>query len=250
VTFIDTPEMRGRKAVGRVFVVEGDPAMRRTIVTYLTDHNLQAIPIPGRRALFQAVAAREPDLVVLDVHWAGDDGFQILSDLRRISVVPIILVSSNCREEIDCVLGLELGADDFLMKPFGLRELLARIRASIRRREMDRQSLARLQDRRYLFAGWSFDKGERALRSPAGNHVSLTKGETILLSAFIDAPRRTLSRERLLQATRVHEDVFDRSIDVQVLRLRRKLLTKPGARQLIQTERGAGYRFDADVEFE
>jgi two-component system, OmpR family, response regulator len=249
VTFIDPFEMQEHSAAARVLVVEDDPTMQRMIVTYLTDHNLRAAPIAGRRALLQAVAAREPDLVILDVHLGGDDGLDILRELRRTSVVPVILITGSRREEIDRVLGLELGADDYLVKPFGLRELLARIRAAIRRRAMDRLSPARSPERRYRFAGWSFDQGERALRSPAGTHVPLTKSEFALLSAFVDAPRRTLSRERLLQATRVHEDVFDRSIDVQVLRLRRKLQAEPGAPQLIRTERGAGYRFDADVEF-
>jgi len=222
--------------------------MQRMIVTYLNEHNLRASAVGGRQGLMHSLAVREPDLIVLDLHLGEDDGLEILRELRAKSVVPVILITGNRREEIDRVLGLELGADDYLTKPFGMRELLARLRATLRRRAMDRLSPAKHRGCSFRFAGWTFDQRQRELISPNGAAISLTKSEFALLSAFVQAPRRTLSREHLLQATRVHEDVYDRSIDVQILRLRRKLEDEPRAPRLIRTERGLGYKFDVEVE--
>jgi DNA-binding response OmpR family regulator len=144
---------------------------------------------------------------------------------------------------------LELGADDYLTKPFGLRELLARIRAVLRRRETGRIAAQRESEQgRCRFGVWQLDRRARRLIDADGVPVALTKGEYALLVAFLDAPQRPLTREHLLQATRIHEDVFDRSIDVQILRLRRKLATDPSAPRIIQTERGVGYVFTLPVE--
>jgi DNA-binding response OmpR family regulator len=248
VAYIDTTEYVSHTKSARILLVDDDPAMQRAIVGYLTEHNFRASAVSGRRGLMHTLAVREPDLIVLDLHLGEDDGLDILRELRTKSVVPVILITGNRREEIDRVLGLELGADDYLIKPFGLRELLARVRAALRRRSMDRMSPARHRECAFHFDGWSFDQRQRHLRSPAGEVVALTKSEFALLSAFVLAPRRTLSREHLLQATRVHEDVFDRSIDVQILRLRRKLEKDARAPRYILTERGVGYKFDVDVE--
>lgn len=248
MSYIDTSEIAFQAKAARILVVDDDPAMQRMIVSYLTEHNLRATSVSGRRGLFHALVGREPDLVILDLHLGEDDGLEVLRELRTKSVTPVILITGNRREEIDRVVGLELGADDYLTKPFGLRELLARVRATLRRRSMDRLSPARQCEASFRFAGWQFDQRNRQLVSPKGSLVPLTKGDFALLSAFLQAPRRTLSREHLLQATRVHEDVFDRSIDVQILRLRRKLEEDAQAPRLILTERGLGYRFDADVE--
>ena len=152
-------------------------------------------------------------------------------------------------DEIDRVVGLELGADDYLTKPFGLRELLARVRAVLRRLDRARAVPPSEHERGgYQFSGWRLSLRTRRLTAPTGAEVALSKGEYALLAAFLDAPQRPLSREHLLQATRVHEDVFDRSIDVQILRLRRKLEQDPSAPQMIQTERGVGYIFARPVE--
>ncbi|TCP33680.1 response regulator [Sphingomonas sp. BK235] len=248
MTYIDTNEFATHTKAARILVVDDDPAMQRMIVGYLIEHGLRAAAVGGRKGLFHALSVREPDLVVLDLHLGEDDGLEILRELRAKSVVPVILVTGNRREEIDRVLGLELGADDYLTKPFGLRELLARVRATLRRRTMDRMSPARPHECTFRFAGWSFDQRRRELTSPTRETVALTKGEFALLSAFVQAPHRALSREHLLQATRVHEDVYDRSIDVQILRLRRKLEETPSAPRFIRTERGVGYKFDVDVE--
>jgi len=156
----------------------------------------------------------------------------------------VIIVTGNRADEIDRVVGLELGADDYLTKPFGLRELLARVRAVLRRLDRARAVPPSEHERGgYQFSGWRLSLRTRHLTAPTGADVALTKGEYALLVAFLDAPQRPLSREHLLQATRVHEDVFDRSIDVQILRLRRKLEQDPSAPQMIQTERGVGYIF-------
>jgi DNA-binding response OmpR family regulator len=144
---------------------------------------------------------------------------------------------------------LELGADDYILKPFSLRELLARVRAVLRRQEMGR--VARAQDPErggYRFDGWLLERRGRRLIDPNAVPVSLSKGEYALLLAFLEAPQRALSREQLLQATRVHEDIFDKSIDVQVLRLRRKLEVDPSVPRMIRTERGVGYIFAVPVE--
>jgi len=135
-------------------------------------------------------------------------------------------------------------------KPFGLRELLARVRAVLRRQEVAARRAERTEKRaRYRFAGWELDMRTRRLSAPSGEVVALTAGEFNLLAAFVRSPQRVLSREQLLAATRVHdEEVFDRSIDVQILRLRRKLEADARAPQLIRTERGAGYMFAAPVE--
>jgi len=168
---------------------------------------------------------------------------------RRGSRDAVIIITGHRRDDIDRVVGLELGADDYLTKPFNLRELLARVRAVLRRFDRGRAAPARGPERGgWRFSGWQLDRRTRRLTSPDGTPVALTKGEYALLIAFLDAPLRPLSREHLLQATRVHEDVFDRSIDVQILRLRRKLERDSSAPRVIQTERGVGYVFAVSVE--
>jgi two-component system, OmpR family, response regulator len=232
----------------RVLVVDDEPSIQRMVVNYLNDHNLRASAVSGRKGLFHTLSVREPDLIILDLHLGESDGLDLLRELRLKSVVPVILVTGHRRDEIDRVVGLELGADDYVTKPFSLRELLARIRATLRRRNMDNLDPARRAEHCYRFACWTFDQRSRQLLTPEGESVSLTKNEFALLSAFVAAPGRALSREHLLQATRLHEDVFDRSIDVQILRLRRKLEDDPRAPRFIRTERGVGYVFDAEVE--
>jgi DNA-binding response OmpR family regulator len=199
--------------------------------------------------MIRACAADEPDLVILDLRLGQEDGLDLLREIRARSDVPVIITTGHRRDEVDRVVGLELGADDYIIKPFGLRELLARIRAVLRRREVGQVAVQRAPERgRYQFGGWQLDRRARRLSNPDGRPVALTKGEYALLIAFLEAPQRPLSREHLLQATRIHEDVFDRSIDVQVLRLRRKLEADMDAPSFIQTERGVGYVFVTPVE--
>ena len=232
-----------------IVVVEDDHVMRRMVVDYLEEHNIRALSASGRQEVVRNFAEGEPDLVILDLRLDQEDGLDLLREVRTRSDVPVIITTGDRRDEIDRVVGLELSADDYITKPFSLRELLARIRAVLRRQEAGRAAFQRESERgRCRFAGWQLDRRIRRLIDPGGGQVALTKGEYALLTAFLDAPQRPLSREQLLQATRVHEDIFDRSIDVQILRLRRKLEPDPSAPQIIQTERGVGYVFAVPVE--
>ena len=230
-------------------VVEDDLTMRHLVMNYLEEHDIRAVAASRRDEVSAFLARGEPDLVILDLRLGQEDGLDLLREIRAHSDIPIIITTGHRRDEIDRVVGLELGADDYITKPFGLRELLARIRAVLRRREAGNVAAARDSERgRCRFGGWLLDRRSRRLTNSAGAPVSLTKGEYSLLVAFVDAPQRPLSREHLLQATRVHEDVFDRSIDVQILRLRRKLEIDASAPRIIQTERGIGYVFALPVE--
>ena len=235
--------------LARIFIVEDDPVMLHMVGDYLEQHNMRVVSASGRQEMARHFAAGEPDLVILDLRLGQEEGFDLLREIRSRSDVPVIITTGDRRDEIDRVVGLELGADDYLTKPFSLRELLARIRAVLRRQEAGRAAVQRDPERgRCRFGGWQLDRRIRRLIDPSGGQVALTKGEYALLTAFLDAPQRPLSREHLLQATRVHEDIFDRSIDVQILRLRRKLEPDPSAPQIIQTERGVGYVFALPVE--
>jgi two-component system, OmpR family, response regulator len=176
-----------------------------------------------------------------------NDGLDRLRSIRSRSDVPVIMTGHR-PDEADRVISLELGADDYVVKPFGLRELLARARAILRRRGMVCIARTNGSERgRYRFGGWRLERRSRKLIGPNEKPVSLSKGEYALLVAFLETPQRPLSREHLLQATRVHQDVFERSIDVQVARLRRKL-EGPNQAPIIQTERGVGYFFALPVE--
>jgi two-component system, OmpR family, response regulator len=230
-------------------VVEDDRTMRHLVINYLREHDIRAISAAGRVEVAALLADEEPSVVILDLRLGQEDGLDLLREIRSHSDVPVIITTGHRRDEIDRVVGLELGADDYITKPFGLRELLARIRAVLRRREAGQTLAQRDPERgRSRFGSWQLDRRNRRLSDSSGVPVSLTKGEYALLIAFLDAPQRPLSREHLLQATRIHEDVFDRSIDVQVLRLRRKLETDPSAPRVILTERGVGYVFALPVE--
>jgi two-component system, OmpR family, response regulator len=232
-----------------VLVVDDDPALQRMILNYFVDNNIQTLLASGREEMVHQLAGNEVNLVILDLRLGIEDGLDLLREVRSHSDVPVIIATGHRRDEIDRVVGLELGADDYVTKPFNLRELLARVRAVLRRLDREPTAPERDPDRGgYRFSGWQLNRRMRRLTDPNGAPVALTKGEYALLVAFLDAPQRPLSREHLLQATRVHEDVFDRSIDVQILRLRRKLEQDPSAPQIIQTERGVGYVFARQVE--
>jgi two-component system OmpR family response regulator len=245
----DVPPGEQHRSPTRILVVDDDAAAQHMVASYLEENNFLIATAAGRQEVALQFKAAEPNLVILDLRLGQEDGLDLLREIRADSDVPVIIMTGHRRDEIDRVVGLELGADDYVTKPFGLRELLARIRAVLRRREMAHAATQRDTGRgRLRFAGWELDRRLRRLTDPNGAVVGLTKGEYALLLAFLDAPRRPLTREHLLQASRVHEDVFDRSIDVQVLRLRRKLESDPTAPQMIQTERGVGYVFAVPVE--
>jgi DNA-binding response OmpR family regulator len=232
-----------------ILVVDDDPATRRMVTSYFEEHAVSASSAAGRQELIRHLAEGDPSLIILDLRLGREDGLDLLREIRSNSDVPVIITTGHRLEEIDRVVGLELGADDYVTKPFGLRELLARVRAVLRRHELGGLARAREPQRGgYKFGGWLLERDHRRLISPNEIAVTLTKGEYALLVAFLEAPQRPLTRERLLQATRVHEDIFDRSIDVQVLRLRRKLETQASSPRIIRTERGVGYVFALPVE--
>lgn len=233
--------------LGRVLVVDDDRDMRHAVMGHLNAHRCHAVGC-GIRDVPHHLRHDQFSLIVLDVQSGPPDRFAVLRQIRDRSPVPVILVACRRCNDADRIVALELGADDCLIKPFDPRELLARAAAILRRQEMGRQLTTRPVRGGYRFNGWELRRRTRRLTDPSGRAVDLTKGGYALLVAFLEAPLRPLSREQLLSATRTHQDVFDRSIDVQVLRLRRKLEPDPAQPRLIRTERGIGYVFDAAVE--
>jgi DNA-binding response OmpR family regulator len=233
-----------------ILVVDDDPAMRELVSGYLHENELRVTAVATGAAMTQALTDHAIDLVVLDLRLASEDGMQLARRLREESAMPIIIVTGKT-DEADRVMGLELGADDYVVKPFSPRELLARIRAVLRRYQTAREVLPSKDDKRraYRFAGWELNLGSRRLTSPQGDRVELTHAEFNLLQAFCAAPQRVLSREQLLDLSRLHgAEVYDRTVDVQVLRLRRKIEPDPARPQYIRTERGAGYVFSVAVQ--
>ena len=162
----------------RIFIVEDDPVMLRVIAEYLEQHNMHAVPASGRQEMIRYFGVNEPDLVILDLRLGQEDGFDLLREIRSRSDVPVIITTGDRRDEIDRVVGLELGADHYLTKPFSLRELLARIRAVLRRNEAGRAAPQRDAERgRWRFGGWQLDRRTRRLNDPSGTEVTVTKSE-------------------------------------------------------------------------
>ena len=233
----------------RVLVVDDDPGMQSIISEYLEQHGIEVAVAASRKDMTRLMTNATFNLIILDLRLGQEDGLDLLRELRARGDIPVIITTGHRRDEVDRVVGLELGADDYLTKPFSLRELLARIRVVLRRVDSTPPEATReAATGRSRFGGWVLERRARRLLDPSGAIVSLTKGEYALLLAFLDAPQRPLTREFLLQSTRMHEDIFDRSIDVQILRLRRKLEVDPTAPRMIQTERGVGYTFAVPVE--
>jgi DNA-binding response OmpR family regulator len=233
-----------------ILAIDDDPATRQLVAEYLGENALRVTAVATGAEMLQALAEHAIDLVVLDLRLAGEDGMQLARQLREEAPVPIIIVTGK-QDEADRVMGLEVGADDYVTKPFSPRELLARIRAVLRRYQTAREILpARSEKRRaYRFAGWDLNLGSRRLTSPEGERVGLTNGELNLLQAFCSAPQRVLTREQLLDLSRLDgAEVYDRSIDVQILRLRRKIEPNPARPQYIKTERSVGYVFSVAVD--
>ncbi len=232
-----------------VLAVDDDPSVRQMIADYLTDNELRVTALASGREIAEVMQRGTIDLLVLDLRLPGEDGMQIARRLREESGIPIIMLTGR-KDEADRVMGLELGADDYLTKPFSPRELLARIRALLRRARSQETVADGLQKiRAYRFAGWELNVRLRRLSTATGEIVVLTNAEFNLLAAFLTAPSRVLSRDQLLGLSRLHDDeVYDRSIDVQVGRLRKKIQPDETKPALIRTERGAGYVFTAAVE--
>jgi two-component system OmpR family response regulator len=233
-----------------VLAVDDDPSVRSLLNDYLADNELRVTTVASGADCMAVVAREVVDLVLLDVRLPGEDGLQIARRLRETSSTMPILMLTGRAEEADRVMGLELGADDYLTKPFSTRELLARIRALLRRAQAQASVADALRKARaYRFDGWELNLGLRRLKNPQGEPIELTNGEFSLLIAFLSSPQRILTRDQLLDLSRLHNaEVYDRSIDVQILRLRRKIEVDATHPRFIVTQRGAGYVFDSPVD--
>ncbi len=228
-----------------ILVVDDDAELRAQVSAYLADHGFMVHGAANARQMEAALAEAPIDLIVLDLMLPGEDGLSICKRLSA-SGGPAIIMLSAMGEEVDRILGLELGADDYLPKSSSPRELMARVRAVLRRQEEARGGAPR-KGANYQFLGFTLDTVRRQLRAPNGTAILLTAGEYSLLRAFLEHPQRILPRDQLLDLARGEDsDVYDRAIDVQISRLRRKLHAF-SADEIIRTYRGAGYLFDAAV---
>lgn len=226
-----------------VLVVEDDGEMRNLIAKFLRQNGYRATGARDGREMWETLANAAVDLILLDVMLPGQSGLDLTRALRAKTQVPIIMVTAR-GDETDRVLGLELGADDYIPKPFSRPELLARIRAVLRRAQGSDQRASGLVADRLLFAGWALDTRRRELMAPDGVAVDLSGGEYDLLLAFCEHPQRILSRDQLLDLARNRvSDAFDRTVDVMVSRLRRKMEPTEESPTIIKTIRGAGYMF-------
>ena len=229
-----------------ILVIDDDADVRELVAEYLGKNDMRVSVGSSGREMFDREAI---DLVLLDLKLPGEDGMQLARSLRERAAVPIVLLTGR-NEEADRVMGLELGADDYVTKPFSPRELLARVRAVLRRYQVQSTLPERSTDRRaFRFSGWELNLRTRRLVSPAGESVELSNGEFSLLNALCRSPQRVLTRDQLLSMSRLHEaEVYDRTIDVQIRRLRMKMEADSSNPALIVTERGAGYRLASDVD--
>jgi DNA-binding response OmpR family regulator len=232
-----------------ILVIDDDPQIRALLHEYLSENGLRVSAASTGRQMAQILADEPIDLIILDLRLAGEDGMAIARSLRDQSAIPIVMLT-GVRDEADRVMGLELGADDYLTKPFSPRELLARIRTVLRRTKgAAPDSAKRHEIRAYRFADFELNLRTRRLKQLNGRSIALTNGEFNLLTALLAAPERILTRDQLLEASRVYDnEVYDRAIDIQVLRLRRKIEADPSQPKFIVTERGVGYLFGSPVE--
>jgi len=237
-----------------IHIVDDDPDIRSLVREYLTDEGFR-VTTAGDATQMRSVLENDPaDLVILDVRLPGESGLDIAMRLRQTTDIPIIMLSEK-DDVVDRVAGLELGADDYVPKPFHLRELLARIRSLLRRLEQDAEpadeepASGDAAGESLRFSGWILNVHRRELFSPDGEAIELSAGEFNLLTAFAQRPNRILSRDQLLDIVYNREaNLFDRSIDVQIGRLRRKIEIDPKRPMLIKTVRGAGYMLNSAVD--
>ncbi len=235
--------------IPHILLIDDDSEIQRLLTRYLTTNGLRVTVGGDGRAMHQALADWQIDLVILDIMLPGDDGFALCRQLRQAGRLPVIMLTAMT-EDSDRIQGLELGADDYVIKPFNPRELLARIHAVLRRTEDGGQTGRTTEEapRSLRFLGWTLDRAARELHAPDGTVVHLSGGEFALLLAFLKNPQRVLSRDQLADMARGQSATpFDRSIDIQISRLRRKIEPNPKDPSLIKTVHGQGYQFCADV---
>jgi two-component system phosphate regulon response regulator OmpR len=232
----------------KILMVDDDVRMRELLQRYLSEQGFNIKTVADSSEMDAVIAEEHIDLLVLDLMLPGEDGLAICRRLRAAgSAMPIIMLTAR-GDEVDRIIGLEMGADDYLPKPFNPRELLARINAIMRRQVRTEPSAPGLVPGSLAFGGFLFDPSTRSL-TRNGENITITSGEYALLKVFIDHPRQPLSRDRLMQLARGRElDVFDRSIDVQVSRLRRLIESDPAHPRYLQTMWGFGYVFVPDGE--
>jgi DNA-binding response OmpR family regulator len=237
-----------------ILAVDDEAQIRSLLSEYLAANGLRVSTASTGAEMSQILNDETIDLVILDLRLKGEDGLAIARSLRERHALPVIMLT-GVRDEADRVMGLELGADDYVTKPFSPRELLARIRTVLRRtRSATREAAGRegpapREVRAYRFGEFELNLRTRRLKRQNGRPVNLTNGELNLLAAMLAAPGRILTRDQLLEASRVYDnEVYDRAIDIQILRLRRKIEPDPSQPRYIVTERGVGYIFSAPVE--
>src|SRR5271163_1279132 len=232
-----------------ILVVDDDPQIRNLLDEYLTGNGMRVSSASTGREMMKILDDETIDLVILDLRLKDEDGMSLARSLRERLAISVILLT-GVREEADRVMGLELGADDYVTKPFSPRELLARIRTVLRRaKSVPRDTVPRREIRAYRFGKFELNLRTRRLKRQDGRPISLTNGEVNLLAALLSAPERILTRDQLLEASRVYDnEVYDRAVDIQVLRLRRKIEQDPSQPKFIVTERGVGYIFSSPVE--
>jgi DNA-binding response OmpR family regulator len=231
-----------------IFVVDDEAAARDMIGDYLKMHGFDVTLCDGGKSLRAEVERAKPDLVVLDLNMPEEDGLSLIRFLKQSGNVPVIMLTATA-SPIDRVVGLELGADDYLAKPAELRELLARVRSVLRRSAAGATAGSSGTPNRTVKMGTKWlDLDARALRDEEGNEHPLTASEFSLLKAFAENPKRVLTRERLLDLAQARDsEAFDRAIDVRITRIRRKIEPDPAHPKVIKTVRGAGYVFSPDA---
>lgn len=232
-----------------ILLCDDDPELRRLLASFLRDNGYRVTPVGDGREVKRHINEASVDLLILDLMLPGISGLDICRDLRATSIIPIVMLTAK-GSETDRIVGLELGADDYVSKPFSPPELLARVKALIRRSRMAGQELPKSNRRIIEFNNWRLDTLRRELRNPDGVIIDLSVGEYDLLLTFLEAPQRVLERDYLMEVTRKRaQEAFDRSIDVQVSRLRRKLDVGDNDNDMIKTVRGAGYMLSCEVKF-
>lgn len=236
----------GDAAPVRVLLVDDEPSLREPLAEYLVRQGFEVRDVESAAAARSALSTFAADIVLLDIMMPGEDGLSLCRHLVETRNLPTILLTAK-GEATDRIIGLEIGADDYIVKPFEPRELVARIRSVLRR--AGRQAALASDDALYLFEGWTLDPLKRKLLDPDGAVVAISTAEFRLLRALLDHARQVLDRDRLLDMVQGREaHLFDRAIDNQVSRLRRKIEQDSRNPQLIQTVRGGGYRLAADVQ--
>jgi len=230
-----------------ILALDDDADIRKVLLEYLSGHDYRVSAVARGQEMLAILGSEPVDLLLLDLRLPGENGMELARRVRELSQVPILILSGQS-DEADRVMGLELAADDYVVKPFSPRELLARIRALLRRTQASAASGVQEELRAYRFAGWELNLRLRRLTAADGSAVPLTNSEFSLLCAFLGSPQRVLTREQLLERSRLHSlEVYDRSIDVTILRLRRKIESDPSNPSLLTTDRGMGYIFNCAV---